>query len=247
MKLVFDLDGVLRLLYPRLWKKYKIPWPREYIWTYKNKNIYEWVKQDKYKAVRNGIPTQFLSIVKKHIAIPEIWTYQPEDWRKYTIEWLNMHIGKYNIKFYTTEQKREALDMDRDIILVEDCPLFTNYEQIALIDYSYNRDVNTAYRIKTILDFERLFTLIELLPLYRKKVNDFLTSNGRRISMSIDLNDDFLKICEYRIIEAHKKYGDDWKNKRNLEEAKYEMYDIFNYNRLNECQDEYQKGDKNVS
>ncbi len=135
-----------------------------------------------------------------------------------------------------TKQKRERLDKNRDLILVEDCPMFSNYERVALVDKLYNRDVKVDYRIRNEQDFKRLFTLCELLPLYRDEIKKFMGKYGNQLKVTIPLDKRFLKICEKRIIAGHRQYGNDWVDKQNLQEAEFEKFDIFNYTILDRCQ-----------
>ena len=57
----------------------------------------------------------------------------------------------------------------------------------------------------------------------------------------IELDPDFLEVCEDRIIEGRQKYGDDWKYKDCLKEQMCEVYDHFNYAVLDRMQKEYKK------
>ena len=50
----------------------------------------------------------------------------------------------------------------------------------------------------------------------------------------------FLSDARQRIIDGHEKYGEDWKEKDNLEEIEFEKLDIFNYEILDRCQKEWQ-------
>ena len=178
-------------------------------------------------------------MVKKYAKLPEIWTCQPEDWRPYTEEWINYHIGKCKVIYMSSEEKRRKLDKETDVILVEDYPFFSHYDRIALVDRPYNQQVEPFYRFTDVKEFERLFTLIELLPLYRKKVKEHLDKIGRSIHMEFNLDRKFLDACDRRIVEGHKKYGEDYKYKNNIKEMEYEQMDIFNYYILEECQREY--------
>ncbi len=158
-RVVFDLDTVLRDLGGYLIEKLKLPEPTTWIWKHKDRDLYWWIKKDNYNAILKSPPTPYVEIVKKYIEVPEIWTCQPIEWVPYTKRWLNKHIGKCKVIYLNTIEKRKKLDEQKDTILVEDCPLFSNYERIALVDKLYNRKVKVDYRIKNSEDFERLFTL----------------------------------------------------------------------------------------
>jgi hypothetical protein len=58
------------------------------------------------------------------------------------------------------------------------------------------------------------------------------------IHICIKLDEAFLRTCRDRIIEGHRKYGNDWRTKDNLKEIEYEKFDIFNYSILHCCQEE---------
>jgi hypothetical protein len=83
--------------------------------------------------------------------------------------------------------------------------------------------------------------LSELLPIYRNEVAKRLKSKGRYITINIELTDEFLRVCEERIIAGSKKYGDDWKHKDCIKEVVFEEYDIFNYQILDKCQKIFKK------
>lgn len=239
MRLVFDLDGVFRDLNPYLKEKYGVPYPTNWIWKFKNKDLFEWAKADNYHVVIEAPATEYLEVVKKHIKLPEIWTCQPEDWKPFTAEWISHHIGNCLVSYMTSEEKRKRLDKETDVILVEDYPFFSHYDRIALVDRPYNQQVKPFYRFKNVKEFERLFSLLNLLPLYHKEVKKHLDKVGHKMHIEVNLDIEFLLLCEKRIINAHKKYGEDWKTKDNKKEAGLELLDLFNYYILEECQREY--------
>ena len=80
---------------------------------------------------------------------------------------------------------------------------------------------------------------MKLLPLYDKKVKEHLDQHSRYYRITIELTPKFLAAARERIIEGHKKYGDDWQTKDNIKEIHWEKLDIFNYDKLNECQKEW--------
>ena len=139
----------------------------------------------------------------------------------------------------SSEEKRRKLDKETDVILVEDYPFFSHYDRIALVDRPYNQQVEPFYRFTDVKEFERLFTLIELLPLYRKKVKEHLDKIGHKVHIEFDLDKEFLDTCEKRIVEGHRRYGEDWQTKNNEDELNQELFDIFNYHILGECQREH--------
>jgi len=83
--------------------------------------------------------------------------------------------------------------------------------------------------------------LNDLLKRYDDEVNKHLKSKGRFFTINIELTPNFLQTCRLRIVEGHKKYGDDWKTKDCLREAEFEKYDLFNYPILDKLQKAYKK------
>ncbi len=49
----------------------------------------------------------------------------------------------------------------------------------------------------------------------------------------------FTKKLRQRIIDAHAKYGDDWKTKDCLKERDDEIYDLINYTLMDKCQKDW--------
>ncbi len=85
-------------------------------------------------------------------------------------------------------------------------------------------------------------SLKELLKYYDKEVSDFLVRHSDfTFTVRICIDKEFINTCRKRIIKSHKKYGDDWKRKNCLKEARYEEYDLFNYPILDKCQREYRR------
>jgi hypothetical protein len=153
MNVVFDLDGVIRDLNVYFRDKYGISYPKVWYWKHKGKDFWWWCDKDKNLAPINAKPTEYYKVIKKHCK--EIWTCQPMKWRKKTKHWIKEYLGDCKIRFLDTKQKRARLDKYKDIILVEDCPNFSNYERIILIDRPYNRKTK-ALRVKTPESLERL-------------------------------------------------------------------------------------------
>jgi len=84
-------------------------------------------------------------------------------------------------------------------------------------------------------------SLNELLTLYDKEVRRFLRRHPTSYSVTIHLSPSFLKTCRTRIVEGHKKYGSDWKDKDNIKERDAEVFDHFNYTILDKCQHRHSK------
>ncbi len=158
IKIVFDLDGVLRDLNAYLCKL-GIPYPKEWVWKYEGKDVFEWIKQDNYKALTEAPETKYSRIAKTYTKDLEIWTCQPLEWREHTYKWLNEHIGRCVVRFLTTEEKEERLNFLTHVVLVEDSPDFKSYNKIALIDTPYNKNVHAEHRITTPAELRELCLL----------------------------------------------------------------------------------------
>jgi len=158
MKIVFDLDGVLRDLNGYLHDKFEIPYPKEWFWKYQGKDIFAWVKEDDYRPLVYAKTMPYYFLVKHCFEDIEIWTNQPEDWKEKTKLWLDVHFTNYNIKYevkyMTNAEKRVELDRQPDTWLVEDSPLFTSWDRIFLIDHPYNKYIQDAIRIYNLEDLD---------------------------------------------------------------------------------------------
>ena len=58
-------------------------------------------------------------------------------------------MGRCRIRYMNTAEKRDRLDKEPDTLLIEDCPNFTRYNRIILIDWRYNRHIKEPVRVKT--------------------------------------------------------------------------------------------------
>ncbi len=150
MKIVFDLDGVLRDLNGYLNTKYGIPYPQEWFWKHDEKNIFDWVEKDNYATLVYAPATEYERIAKfcfleQNI---ELWTCQPDNWKPYTKLWIDLHFPNAVVHYLNTAEKRARLDNEHSTYLVEDCPLFSHWERIILIDQPYNKNVKCETRIK---------------------------------------------------------------------------------------------------
>jgi hypothetical protein len=147
MRIVFDLDGVLRDLNGYLESKFDIPYPQEWYWNHQGKNIFDWIEQDHFATLVYAPATEYERIAKFNFEQLEIWTNQPEKWILYTTLWLTNHFPDAIVHYLNTQEKQEWLKNNPDTYLVEDCPLFTDYSQILLIDRPYNRHLVVPHRI----------------------------------------------------------------------------------------------------
>jgi hypothetical protein len=156
-KIVFDLDGVIRDL-GIIHKRFNIPKMNEWCWKYKDKDIYDWVKTD-YSVLEEAKPTKYLKVIQDYInsnnKIIEIWSYQPNDWVKYTKNWINKYFKNSITYWLKPEEKYKKLLKEKDTILIEDYPKYPCYDKIILIDTYNNRNVKSDCRIKTVKELKR--------------------------------------------------------------------------------------------
>lgn len=176
MRLVFDLDGVLRDLSGSICSKMNLSPPKKWRWEgidFINKDL---------SILVEAPPTEFLGAAKEFFEKIEVWSSQPKEWQPYTNEWLSKNLGEKLGKIVyagNPVEKEKLLQSDRMIYLVEDYPFFQNYERVFLIDRPYNRGVGVRIRIKTLEGFKKvcsLFTNQEEVNM--KKFNDYWTDTG---------------------------------------------------------------------
>lgn len=161
MKIVWDLDGVLRDLSGFVSTIQKCPYPTKWDYSYNGKSLYECVGED--PTILSRCPaTAYKHVVKNHYEIAEIWTSQPGEWRPYTLEWIEKHMGsEYKVFFLTTEEKEEKLKNSTNTILVEDSPNFKNYDNIILIDRPYNHEIKGVMRVFGAIHLNNLIELLK--------------------------------------------------------------------------------------
>jgi hypothetical protein len=147
MKIVFDLDGVLRDLNGYLHTKFGIPDPQEWFWKHQGKDIYQWIAQDNLAPLVYSPATDYEKIASFNFECPEIWTCQPDDWIPKTKLWLQLHFPQHEVRYLSTNEKRQWLDNEKNTWLVEDSPNFSHYDRILLIDRPYNRHLKDVIRI----------------------------------------------------------------------------------------------------
>lgn len=147
MKIVFDLDGVLRDLAGYVAKKNGCSYPKVWNEKYKGLDIFQCIDKD-LDCLINARPTAYLPIVVKYYREIDIWTNQPDNWKSHTEKWIDNNVAtKVNIYYKSPDEKARCLLENRDIILVEDSPKFYNYDQILLIDRPYNQHVKAVMRV----------------------------------------------------------------------------------------------------
>ncbi len=158
MKLILDLDGVLRDLNKALRNRFNIPWfPDNWNFKYQEQGIFAWFKKD-LTILETAPVTKYFSVIKEYFKDKkvEIWTCQSKEWESYTLRWIKKNFSKADIKILTTEQKEKLLYKTKNCFLIEDSPFFKNYSKIILIDYLYNRHVNDSIRVKTKKDLKKV-------------------------------------------------------------------------------------------
>ena len=158
-KIVFDIDGVLRNLYPIIRRKYNLWSPSKYEdWDDKGYNIYDLVEKD-YSVLVKAKPTKYVKEIQKFIEITrrpiEIWSHQPTDWVSHTEEWTRLYFDNPKFLWLKPEEKYNRLQEEKNTILIEDNPNFKDYNRVWLISHPYNEDVKCDVRIKTLKDLRR--------------------------------------------------------------------------------------------
>ena len=144
MRVVFDLDGVLRDLSGHIAHMYGEPYPKVWNVKFKGKSIYECINEHP-EILLEAPPTGYLDVVKEFYPAPEIWTSQPVAYQENTATWIKKHIHPdCMLHFYNPEEKARGVKEDEDILLFEDSPNFKDYTNIALIDRPYNQEVKAV-------------------------------------------------------------------------------------------------------
>jgi len=160
MKIVFDIDGVVRDLMGIIKERYGCLRPvKNWVWHHKGKTIFDYVRED-YSVLINAKPTKYCDIIQKygnnnHI---EFWSAQPDDWQVHTEKWIKKYFKNFSIKYFKHHEKFRTLCRKKDVVLVEDYPMFKDYSKIILIDWKYNRHVkNPIARISTVDQLRKIF------------------------------------------------------------------------------------------
>lgn len=152
VKIVTDLDGVLRDLMAYINSRWEVKNPESWNWTVDGKNIFDLAKEFPEILFLSPKTPYFETIVKfyKPGKVP-IWSAQPEDWKILTKAWCDKHIGidKYDLEFLKPEEKYQRLLDNPNTLLIEDSPNFPKYDQIILIDTIQNEKNKAKIRVKT--------------------------------------------------------------------------------------------------
>ena len=147
MRIVWDLDGVLRDLSGYVATLRGCEYPKTWNADYNGKSIFECIDEN-LNILTDAPPTAYLKIMKKYFSNPEIWTNQKDSWKHPTMEWIRKHVGKeFDVRFLSSEEKEMRLANKEDVLLIEDTPNFKHYDRVLLIDRPYNQEVKSAIRI----------------------------------------------------------------------------------------------------
>jgi phosphoglycolate phosphatase-like HAD superfamily hydrolase len=155
-KIVFDVDGVLRNLYPVVRRKFGLWSPNNYFdWDKKGINIYDLVKKD-YNILVEAKPTRYIKFIQElhEKEAIELWSWQPDDWIPYTRKWLGKYFNKWLPLWLKPDEKFKQLLKEPNTYLVEDNPNFPNYDRVILIDQKYNRNVKAKHRVKNVKELK---------------------------------------------------------------------------------------------
>lgn len=167
MKILFDLDGVIRSLY----KYYTGYEPSSWYESIDGMSLIDVVNKDKIGLMK-AEPTEYYSVIKEysdklsnsHSCWPIIITAQPESWRPATGLWINKHLpNAFTVYVDSANEKIDYVLNSYDTVIVEDYPMFGRgfYRNVVLIDRPYNRCVNN--QLCRINSPEELNTVIEKL------------------------------------------------------------------------------------
>jgi hypothetical protein len=143
MKVYFDLDGVMRELFPetKTWND-KIEGLSIFDYLEKNPHLLEEAPKTKYCD----------TIMQYH---PMIISAQLKHWRPYTLRWLAKNASSIEGVIFVEQPNDKFKHMKGSDWLVEDCPNLKDYSHIVLIDWKYNQHINPALRIRTVAELDR--------------------------------------------------------------------------------------------
>ena len=149
-KIVFDIDDVVRdlnkLITNRLGHNAE-NWEEGHV-------IHDIVRCRPEVLVEAG-ETPYAEVVKKYVSCPLFLSNQASSWQPYTNIWLDNHFDNYNVIYTNSFIEKE--DLCEEVILVDDFPAFSDYNNVALVDMSYNREVKQPLkRIKSPKDLMSL-------------------------------------------------------------------------------------------
>lgn len=161
MKIVFDLDGVLRDLNGHASSIEGTGPPDKWDFIRNGKSIYDLVNSN-LNLLLDSPPTPYKEVILDHFPVPEIWTNQPYAWRPHTIQWIKNHISPHcEVLFKSLDDKYQELEEDSDTILIDDCPLFRDYGHIILVSYPYNDHIQETIKIYTPESMDNILNILK--------------------------------------------------------------------------------------
>jgi hypothetical protein len=146
MRVIFDIDGVVRDLVSVLEQRYEFT-VHHWNFMHDGKDFWDMAKEIPDLFV-NAPPTKYYSIIKQ-CKCPTFWTIQKPEYRNPTITWLDNRFDKYKIRFFRDFEHKQAEVYKKNVLLFDDFPNFTDYSKIMLIDTNYNKKTKAKVRIKT--------------------------------------------------------------------------------------------------
>jgi hypothetical protein len=138
----WDLDGVLRNLTYNFQESDVDSWDRV---NGSGKTVVEHVEEN-LSVLVDAPEYDYLSVARQFSPV-HIVSAQPDSWRPYTSTWIDKHIPGARIKYLLDTQHKLKYLESGTRILVEDCPLYSDYRHIILIDRPYNKDVECSRRV----------------------------------------------------------------------------------------------------
>jgi hypothetical protein len=160
MKLFLDLDGVIRWLThdlrggisPQTWTE---PLPD-------GRCMLQAINDDLNYLI-TAPATPYYEVIKTLQEI-NIITHPQPGWEENTTKWIYNHFPNHKVSItFVNAPEEKLLLLKPDDLLIEDYPFFTDYSQIVLIDWPYNRNVDSA--VVRITEPEQLGDLFRELKL----------------------------------------------------------------------------------
>jgi len=142
-RIFWDLDGVLR----KLTYAFHGGWPESWDQLIDGKGVVECIDEN-LSHLLECPEAEYIEIARECYPL-HIVSLQPDNWRKNTSKWLDIHLPEAHVK-YVTKPDHKLLYLECGTrILIEDIPNFDDYTYIILIDRPYNTHVNAPHRVKS--------------------------------------------------------------------------------------------------
>src|SRR5574344_428878 len=95
MKIVTDLDGVLRDLNMELVMNYGVPYPSTWSWKHNGMSMFDYIH--KHPAILIDSPkTEYFEVITDNLKDNlEIWTSQLPEWRENTEKWFENNLSSF--------------------------------------------------------------------------------------------------------------------------------------------------------